>query len=310
MKKQDKNEINQLFEKFKSGKKEVLEEIYNKYQKVIYCIAFGILKNKDDAEDIVQSVFIKLHTLEKSKLPENNILSWLYTLTKNETLQLLRKQKNNIDLDSIYDLEDTDSDINKLIDKENYNNLISKLNSKEKEIISLKIVSNLSFEQISEILGEKTGTIKWRYYKAIYNLKLILSNLSMSIVAFIIGLTTFKQAKSSPAIEQEQKEPEQDVINNQISKPQGTIGEDNDEELKSELQETQNTTNQFEDNTENIIIEEPDNTENIIIEEPIVHQHLNYLGVGFLSISFIFFLATIVIILKKYQLKLRKKSSK
>lgn len=301
MKKQDKNEINQLFKEFKSGNRDALEEIYNKYQKVIYGIAFGILKNKDDAEDIVQSVFIKLHTLDNDKLPENNIPSWMYTFTKNEALQFLRKQKNNIDLDSIYDLEDTDSEINKLIDKENYNNLISNLSSKEKEIISLKIISNLSFEQISEILGEKTGTIKWRYYKAIYNLKLILSNLSMSIVAFIIGIATFKQAKSSPAIEPEQKEPEQDVTNNQISKPQGTIGEDNDEELKSELQETQNTTNQFQDNTE---------TENIIIEEPIVHQNSNFVGVGFLGISFIFFIATIVIIFKKYQLKLRKKSSK
>lgn len=310
MKKQDKNEINQLFEEFKSGKKEVLEEIYNKYQKVIYGIAFGILKNKDDAEDIVQTVFIKLHTLDNSKLPENNIPSWMYTLTKNEALQFLRKQKNNIDLDSIYDLEGPNNEINQLIAQETYNKLISKLSSKEKEIVSLKIISNLSFEQISQLLGEKTGTIKWRYYKAIYNLKLIMSNLSMSIVAFIIGLETFKQAKSSPTIEQEQKEPEQDVTNNQISKPQGTIGEDNDEELKSELQETQNTTNQFQDNTENTIIGEPDNTENIIIEEPIVHQHLNYVGVGFLSISFIFFIATIVIILKKYQLKLRKKSSK
>ena len=307
MEKQDKNLINKLFEEFKSGKKEVLEEIYNKYQKVIYGIAFGILKNKDDAEDIVQSVFIKLHTLDKSKLPENNIPSWIYTLTKNETLQFLRKKKNNIDLDSIYELEDTNSEINKLIDKETYNKMISKLSSKEKEIISLKIISNLSFEQISQLLGEKTGTIKWRYYKAIYNLKLILSNLSMSIVAFIIGISTFKQAQSSPTIE-----PEQDVTNNQISKPQGTIGKYNDEELKSEWQDTQNTTNQFQENTENTIIEEPDNTEkeNIIVEEPIVHQHANYVGVGFLCISFIFFIATIIIILKKYQLKLRKKSSK
>lgn len=303
MKKQDKNEINQLFEQFKSGNKDVLEEIYNKYKKVIYGIAFSILKNKEDAEDIVQTVFIKIHKLEKSKLPENNILSWIYTLTKNEALQFLRKQKNNIVLDSIYDLEDTNSEINKLIDKETYNKLISKLSSKEKEIISLKIISNLSFEQISQILGEKTGTIKWRYYKAIYNLRLLLGNLSMSIVAFIICLSTFKQAKSSP-------EKEQDITNNQISKPQGTIGEENDEGLKSELQDTQNTTNQFQDNTENIIIGEPDSTENIIIEEPIIHQHLNYVGVGFLSISFIFFVLTIIIILKKYQLKLRKKSSK
>lgn len=299
MKKQDKNEINKLFKEFKSGKKEVLEQIYNKYQKVIYGIAFSILKDNDNAEDIVQSVFIKLHTLDKSKLPENNITCWIYTLTKNETLQFLRNQKNNIDLDSIYDLEDTNNEINKLIDKETYNKLISKLSTKEKEVISLKILSNLSFEQISEILEEKTGTVKWRYYKAIYNLKLILTNLSMSVVAFIIGLTTFKQAKTSPTIGQEQKEPEQNIINNQISEPQGTIREENDEELKSELQETQNTTNQFQDNTESIIVEEPK-----------IHQYSNYVGVGFLSVSFIFFIATIVIILKKYQLKSIKKSSK
>lgn len=299
MKKQDKNEINKLFEEFKSGKKEVLEEIYNKYQKVIYGIAFGILKNKDDAEDIVQSVFIKLHTLDKSKLPKDNIPSWIYTVTKNEALQFLRKQKNNIDLDLIYDLEDTNSEINKLIDKETYNKLISKLSSKEKEIVSLKIISNLSFEQISEILGEKTGTIKWRYYKVIYNLKLIWSNLSMSIVTFVIGLATFKQAKPSLVIE-----PEQNVINNQISKPQGTIGEYNNEEFKSELQDTQNTNNQLNNFQNNI------EKENVIIEEPIVNQHSNYIGVGFFSISFIFFIVTIVIILKKYQLKLRKKSSK
>lgn len=121
----------------------------------------------------------------------------------------------------------------------------------------------------------------------------------MSVVAFIIGLTTFKQAKTSPTIGQEQKEPEQNIINNQISEPQGTIREENDEELKSELQETQNTTNQFQDNTESIIVEEPK-----------IHQYSNYVGVGFLSVSFIFFIATIVIILKKYQLKSIKKSSK
>ena len=111
MKKQDKNEINQLFEEFKSGNKEVLEEIYNKYHKTIYGIAFSILKNKDDSEDIVQSVFIKIHTLDKSKLPKENVSSWLYTLTKNEALQFLRKQKNNIDIDSIYDLADNNNDI-------------------------------------------------------------------------------------------------------------------------------------------------------------------------------------------------------
>lgn len=302
MKKQDKNEINELFEKFKSGNKEVLEEIYNKYQKIIYGIAFSILKNKDDAEDIVQTVFIKLHTLDTSKLPGRNPLSWLYTLTKNKALQFLRKQKNNIDLDSLYDLEDTDNEINKLIDKETYNKLISKLSSKEKEIISLKIISNLSFKQISQLLGEKTGTIKWRYYKAIYNLKILLSNLSMSIVTFLISISILKQTKSSPHIETEQ-----DIKDNQISETQDINKDYNDEEIKSELkeQDIQNTNNHLNSYQNNV------ETENIIIDKPVTYEPSNYSGIGFLSISFIFFILTIIsIILKKYQLNLRKKSSK
>ena len=305
MKIQERNKINQLFEEFKSGNKEVLEEIYNKYHKTIYGIAFSILKNKDDSEDIVQSVFIKIHTLDNSKLPKENVASWLYTLTKNEALQFLRKQKNNIDLDSIYDLADNNNEIDKLINKETYNKLISKLEPKEKEIVSLKIISNLSFEEISQLLGEKTGTIKWRYYKSIYTLRLLLSNLSMSIVAFLIGIATFKQTKSSENIKIEQD----------VADTQNTTVENNRENLEDteSLLETEdkdkiesNTNNQLND-TQNSI-----EMENTIVEQTIVESYPNYLGIGFFSISFICIILTIIfaIILKKHQLNSRLKSSK
>ena len=305
MKIQERNKINELFEEFKNGNKEVLEEIYNKYHKTIYGIAFSILKNKDDSEDIVQSVFIKIHTLDNSKLPKENVASWLYTLTKNEALQFLRKQKNNIDLDSIYDLADNNNEIDKLINKETYNKLISKLEPKEKEIVSLKIISNLSFEEISQLLGEKTGTIKWRYYKSIYTLRLLLSNLSMSIVAFLIGIATFKQTKSSENIKIEQD----------VADTQNTTVENNRENLEDteSLLETEdkdkiesNTNNQLND-TQNSI-----EMENTIVEQTIVESYPNYLGIGFFSISFICIILTIIfaIILKKHQLNSRLKSSK
>ena len=305
MKIQERNKINQLFEEFKNGNKEVLEEIYNKYHKTIYGIAFSILKNKDDSEDIVQSVFIKIHTLDNSKLPKEDVASWLYTLTKNEALQFLRKQKNNIDLDSIYDLTDNNNEIDKLINKETYNKLISKLNPKEKEIVSLKIISNLSFEEISQLLGEKIGTVKWRYYKSIYALRLLLSNLSMSIVTFLIGLATFKQTKSSENIKIEQ-----DVADNENITVENNTGrfEDNESLLETEDKDKieSNTNNQLND-TQNSI-----EMENTIVEQPIVESQPNYIGIGFFSVSFICLILTIIfaIILKKHQLNSRLKSSK
>jgi len=301
MKIQERNKINELFEEFKNGNKEVLEEIYNKYHKTIYGIAFSILKNKDDSEDIVQSVFIKIHTLDNSKLPKENVASWLYTLTKNEALQFLRKQKNNIDLDSIYDLTDNNNEIDKLINKETYNKLISKLNPKEKEIVSLKIISNLSFEEISQLLGEKIGTVKWRYYKSIYALRLLLSNLSMSIVTFLIGLATFKQTKSSENIKIEQ-----DVADNENITVENNTGrfEDNESLLETEDKDKVESNNQLND-TQNSI-----EMENTIVEQRITYT--NYIGIGFFSISFICLILTIIfaIILKKHQLNSRLKSSK
>lgn len=43
---------------------------------------------------------------------------------------------------------------------------------KVNEIVSLKILSNLTFAEIGKLLGESTNTVKWRYYKAIYALKI------------------------------------------------------------------------------------------------------------------------------------------
>lgn len=300
MKIQERNKINELFEEFKNGNKEVLEEIYNKYHKTIYGIAFSILKNKDDSEDIVQSVFIKIHTLDNSKLPKDNVSSWLYTLTKNEALQFLRKQKSNIDLDSIYDLVDNNNEIDKLINKETYNKLISKLSPKEKEIVSLKIISNLSFEEISQLLGEKTATIKWRYYKSIYSLRLLLSNLSMSIITFLIGIATFKQTKSDIKIEQ-------DVTENENITIESDTGRFEDNESMLETADKDKVESNINNETQNSV-----EIENTIIEQPIIESQPNYIGIGFFSISFICLILTIIfaIILKKHQLNSRLKSSK
>lgn len=258
---------------------------------MIYGVVFSILKNKEDAEDIVQTVFTKLQTIEKEKLPQDKEASWLYAVARNESLMFLRKQNTTYDIEKIYDLEDENNEIEKIIDKETYNKLISGLNDKEKQVVSLKIIANLSFSEISQLLGESIGTIKWRYYKSIYTLKILLSNLGMFIVTFIIGLSTFKRrCKSSNLIEDEfhmdNFEEQQEIAGN----------------IKDETTKGDNYGEIIEDKTE----------ENIIVEEPIMEENLNYLGYSLLGISMVFLILTIIfsIILKKHQLKRKQKSSK
>lgn len=292
-------ELKELFIEIKYGNKIAFEKLYNNYNKLIYSIAYSILKNKQDAEDVVQIVFEKLYLIDKEKLPNRNESSWLYSVTKNETINYLKRNKNNIDLDSIYNIEDDNNEINKIIDQDNYNRLISKLNNKEKEIISLKIISNLSFEEIGKLLKEPTGTIKWRYYKAVNTLKILLSNLGMFIITFVIGIKTLFNKKASDKVEQDK------TIGNNTTEQTGKNtnaetkkGQENlKDEVKSDVSESQDKETRNEIN----IVSQPTNTEII-----------NNSGVCILSISFIFLIITIIfsIILAKYQLKLRKKLSK
>ena len=292
-------ELEELFIEIKYGNKIAFEKLYNNYNKLIYSIAYSILKNKQDAEDVVQIVFEKLYLIDKEKLPNRNESSWLYSITKNETINYLKHNKNNIDLDSIYNIGDDNNEINKIIDQDSYNRLISKLNNKEKEIISLKIISNLSFEEIGKLLKEPTGTIKWRYYKAVNTLKILLSNLGMSIITFVIGIKTLFNKKTSDKVEQDK------TIGNNTTEQTGENtnaetkkGQENlKDEVKSDVSESQDKETRNEIN----IVSQPTNTEII-----------NSSGVCILSISFIFLIITIIfsIILAKYQLKLRKKLSK
>ena len=292
----NKNELKKLFIEIKLDNKTSFEQLYQKYSSLVYGIAFSILKNKEDSEDVVQNVFSKLYKMNKEKLPSDKETSWLYTLSKNEAISLYRKKNENLVLDNMYEIEENNNEIDESIDILEFNRLISTLNEKEKQIISLKIISNLSFDEIAKLLGEPTGTIKWRYYKSLHSLKLLFSNLGMFIITFVVGIKVLFQKNKSSQIEQEVKEESQI----QPSK-NNTI----DETTKSELQKSLENKENIKDETQN------ETTEEISIPSQSTTQ-INYNGVYILSISLIFLILTFffAIILKKYQLKLKTKTSK
>lgn len=279
-------ELRELFIEIKYGNNIAFEKLYKNYKNLVYKIAYSILKNSHDSEDIVQIVFEKIYSIDKDKLPTNYESSWLYSVTKNETINYLKKKKNYIELEDIYEIEDDNNEINKLINQDSYNRLISKLNDNEKEIISLKILSNLSFEEIGKVLNKPTGTIKWRYYKSVNTLKLLLSNLGMFIISFISSCFVMKnEKKTSPQFK-----------------------EDESVEIKDEIMEDK----EFSREDENVITDDKNSQtqDSIVVGMPNVSN--NYLGMSLMGISAIFLILTIFfsIIFTKHQLKRKKKLSK
>lgn len=293
MTKINEKELRKLFTQIKENNTIAFEKLYSTYRKLVYNIAFSIIKNKQDAEDIVQIVFTKIYTIDKSKLPSKKEASWLYATTKNETINFLKKRNRNIGVDNIYEIEDSNNEIAQIIDKDSYNKIISRLSEKEKEIVSLKILANLSFDEIGKVLKEPTGTIKWRYYKSIHTLKILLSNLGMFVITAILSIATLKKDKKVNL-------PVENVTNI----------ENNETNKKENISETPTKEETREDDAtlENSNLQIPEN----IIEVPNESSEINYVGFSIAGISTIFFIITIIflIIFTKHQLKGRKKLSK
>ena len=246
MNKIDKEELHNIFGEIKNNNELYFNKLYEKYKKLIYAIAYSILKNKENSEDIVQRVYIKIWKMEKQKLPTSNEASWLYTLTKNEALDFLKYEKKMLNVDEIYYISEENKEINEILNIDSYNKIISKLNDDEQEIVSLKILSNLSFKEISQILNIPEGTIKWKYYKSIHTLKLLLGNLSMFIITFVIGLKTIlsNQTKTS----QQEEIQESEVIDS-------TTTTSTEHKQQEELDDyiNQNTTNTIIENESNTL---------------------------------------------------------
>lgn len=292
MEKIKKQDIHLIFQQIRNGDNSKLNDLYSKYNKLIYGIAFSILKNKEDSEDIVQIVFTKIFEMDKEKLPTNNESSWLYSLTKNETLNYLRKQKEDVGLDDIYYIAEEDEELNKIIEKDKYNRIISKLNEQEREIVSLKILSNMSFKEIALLLKMPIGTVQWKYYTALHTLKLLLGNISM----FILGILLYITNTSGRHMEEEN-------LDSEIS----TENENNEKEEQTENQASSSVESDIDSSisTDNTIMQ----NEIIEIPEESIHANIN---IGILSFTGIFLLFSIIftIIFIKHQQNAHKNVSK
>lgn len=322
MTKIDEQELKTIFDGLKKHDTVVFETFYAKYYQLIYGITFSILKNKTDSEDVTQIVFTKLYAMDKEKFPTHKEACWLYSLTKNETISFLRKKTNELDIESIYAVEDVNNEINEMISKDVYYRLISRLQPKEQEIVSLKILANLSFAEIGQMLNEPTGTVKWRYYKSVHSLKIILSNLGLFILTFVIGVKTLLNkdgVRNEEIIIQDENTTQNTILedlNSTKTEREGIEEESKTDSIKQEIQEektqmvTENRNTQMNNNTQDI--EENEGEQEVVTVEESTTSYTNYWGIGLMSISAIFLILTIIfsIFLKKNQPKAKKKMSK
>lgn len=289
----------EIFELLKTNRKLGIEELYKNYSKLVYGVIYSILKNTDETEDVLQNVFVKIFKLDNEKLPTKSHLSWLYSVAKNETINYIKKHSKEKNYESLYEITDNDTEIEKVLDKEYFNKLIENLPPKQQEILSLKIISNLSFREIANILDMKIPAVQWHYYKSLNTIKLLLGN----VLTIFVG--AFLYIKTRGLTERNEAEPEENASVKE--KDEVAIDEKNTADNKSINQSTEP---QEEYNRADSYTGKNDTIEITAQATGAAESSTNNIVSLGIIITTIIFVVTFSIFLIKRQIKLKKKLSK
>ena len=153
----------ELIKDLKKGSEIAYKEVIDLYGNQLFRTCYLILKDKEDAEDVVQETLIRVFKNIKNFKGDSKLYTWIYQIALNLSRDILRKKVDFLSLeDEWVGEEDPHLDIEKTIDKEVLKNGLKALNPIYHEVLVLFYLRGFSIKEISEILETSQGTIKSR----------------------------------------------------------------------------------------------------------------------------------------------------
>lgn len=170
----------ELVRRAQQGDGEAFELLVKKHQGRVFAVAGGILRNREDVEDIAQQVFVKAYFSLKKFDQRAAFSTWLYKITVNECWDLLRKKKVR---PLVYESElseeqatmylateqrsDSGPDVREQLEvRQQLDTWLECLEERDRTMLTLKEVQGFTVEEIAEILGINGNTVKVRLFRA------------------------------------------------------------------------------------------------------------------------------------------------
>ncbi len=171
----------EIIEKVKEGNPEEFEKIITKYSKMVYSIAYRLLRDAEEARDLSQDVFLRAFRFINKYNPEFKMSTWLVRIAYNLYKDRFKTKKVHIvnqisfgDDDSNKSYEEQfidgsprpDEKIENAVKSEYIISVINKLPVNYKMVITLYFWGDHSYEEIAEIMEIPVGTVKSRLKRA------------------------------------------------------------------------------------------------------------------------------------------------
>lgn len=181
----------ELIRYFQDEDNEAFNEIVERYKDKLVNFIYRYTGNRDDAEDFAQDAFLKLYKSKHLYKEIAKFSTWFYTIALNTVRTNLKKKSrmntlsiNNYDVENEkdFDLHDDspepDSIVGSQMEVEFIQKAINNLDKSFKEVILLRDVQNLEYDEIAKITGLPLGTVKSRINRGREKLKIVLSSIN------------------------------------------------------------------------------------------------------------------------------------
>lgn len=180
----DTKNIKRIIGMIKDRDPQGFEMLYNDYFRFMFGIAYSVLKNENDCCDVIQNVMLRLYALDEALFPVDHEFKWLQTVVKNEALMQLRREKASSPLEDAVELPIQDKAIEDFVDMESFCAMTASLNERQRTVVTMKILGDMTHKEISNVLSLPIGTVQWIYATSIKKLRHTLTALTCLVLGF------------------------------------------------------------------------------------------------------------------------------
>lgn len=173
---------NTVIEACKKGNRLAQYTLYNQYSKAMYNLAYRMMNNKEDAEDMLQDAFTDAFNKLNTFRYESTFGAWLKTILINKCINQLRKKKVEIITENVPENLNDNVDENEFSfsgDIQKVFRAIEKLPGGYRIVFTLYLLEGYDHTEIGDILGISKSTSKTQYHRAKNKLKKILAEEDM-----------------------------------------------------------------------------------------------------------------------------------
>ena len=171
-------QFNAAMDRMRKKDKSALKEVYEEYISFIYHTVLNIVNSRENAEDITSEFFIKLWEKADNYKEGNGHRGYLATIARNMAIDHMRKHQREDLQAGMSDEEDIPDELevlsdpggtpeDKVVEDVSVEEALSRLKPVYRQIISMKVLGDMTFKEIAEVLDMPMGTVTWNYQQAI-----------------------------------------------------------------------------------------------------------------------------------------------